>query len=197
MTTTTFKTFKTITLTSNGFTGEEWIRYFEDKKYQVSSYAKELLRSPDFKPTKGKKYKIVIIKGEEFNDEDRITKTIRAEAHKRGLIAPPVEVACLMRKYISDKKIEAMGLLYVVAMHEPINDSVGRPDLLGANRGGGGRWLNAYYDYPGIGWYRGSGFAFAVSQVSPLSSDLEPVPLSLDLAIAEVKKAGYQVSKIL
>ena len=39
-----------------------------------------------------------------------------------------------------------MGLWYIVAMHEPINDSGGDPFLLDAHRYGGGRWLHAYRD---------------------------------------------------
>ena len=57
-----------------------------------------------------------------------------------------------------------MGLWYIVAMHEPINDSDGDPLLLHANRHDFGRWLRAYYDRPDDRWYRGHGFAFAVSQ---------------------------------
>ena len=59
-----------------------------------------------------------------------------------------------------------MGLWYIVAMHEPINDSGGDPVLLYASRVHGGRWLHSHGDRPVFGWYRDYGFAFAVSQVS-------------------------------
>ncbi|MBI2024535.1 MAG: hypothetical protein HYT03_00370, partial [Candidatus Harrisonbacteria bacterium] len=95
---------------------------------------------------------------------DRITKKIRAEADKRKLSKPNAELACLIREKFTDKEIEAMGLWYIVAMHEPINDSVGDPDLLSADRGGAGRWLSVCR--PGRRWCRDGGFAFAVSQVS-------------------------------
>ncbi|MEK7500855.1 MAG: hypothetical protein AAB642_01890, partial [Patescibacteria group bacterium] len=55
---------------------------------------------------------------------------------------------------------EAMGLWYIVAMHEPINDSGGGPNLLDADRSGDGRWLSACDDRPGSRWYRDGGFAF-------------------------------------
>jgi len=58
-----------------------------------------------------------------------------------------------------------MDLWWVVAMHEPIKDSDGDPNLLGADRRDGGRWLDADYGRPGDRWCRESGFAFAVSQV--------------------------------
>lgn len=51
--------------------GEDWIKHFEAKNYQVSTYAKQLLRSPDFQPTKDIEYEVVIIKSEEFADVAR------------------------------------------------------------------------------------------------------------------------------
>jgi len=45
-------------------------------------------------------------------------------------------------------------------------NSDGDPNLLGTNRNGGGRWLNANFDEPGNRWNRDDGFAFAVSQLS-------------------------------
>lgn len=156
-------------VTSDGTTGEEWIKRLEGNGFRVGDYAKQVLRSPDFKPTSGVTTEVAVLKGMLFEDNDRITKKIRAEADKRKLSKPNAELACLIREKFTDKEIEAMGLWYIVAMHEPINDSDGDPSLLGANRDGDGRWLNAYYGGPGDGWNRGGGFAFAVSQVSSQS----------------------------
>ncbi|MDP3794037.1 MAG: hypothetical protein Q8R07_04800, partial [Candidatus Uhrbacteria bacterium] len=107
-----------------------------------------------------------VLKGMLFEDNDRITKKIRAEADKRKLSKPNAELACLIREKFTDKEIEAMGLWYIVAMHEPINDSGGDPHLLSADRVDDGRWLGACYGRPDDRWDRGDGFAFAVSQVS-------------------------------
>ena len=153
-------------VTSDGTTGEDWIKRLEGNGFRVGDYAKQVLRSPDFKPTNGVTTEVAVLKGMLFEDNDRITKKIRAEADKRKLSKPNAELACLIREKFTDKEIEAMGLWYIVAMHEPINDSDGDPLLLDADRDGGGRWLHAFYDGPDYGWYRGSGFAFAVSQVS-------------------------------
>ena len=153
-------------VTSDGTTGEDWITRLESKGFRVGDYAKQVLRSLDFKPTNGVTTEVAVLKGMLFEDNDRITKKIRAEADKRKLSKPNAELACLIREKFTDKEIEAMGLWYIVAMHEPINDSGGDPSLLIAHRGSDGRWLCAYYDGPGNGWRRGSGFAFAVSQVS-------------------------------
>jgi len=71
----------------------------------------------------------------------------------------------LIREKFTDEDLEAMGLVWLVTMHEPIKDSDGDPSLLHAGRGGGGRWLFACWGDPGHGWGCGGGFAFAVSQV--------------------------------
>ncbi|MFC1756748.1 hypothetical protein ACFLZC_01135 [Patescibacteria group bacterium] len=152
-------------VTSDGTTGEEWIKRLESKGFRVSDYAKSVLRSSDFRPTDGVKTEIVVLKGMLFSDKNRVTKKIRAEADKRKLTKPNTEVACLIREKFTDEEIEAMGLWGIVAMHEPIKDSDGDPNLLLALRYGGGRWLYAFCDYPGLRWFRGHGFAFVASQV--------------------------------
>lgn len=155
-------------VTSDGTTGEDWIKRLEGNGFRVGDYAKQVLRSPDFKPTNGVTTEVAVLKGMLFEDNDRITKKIRAEAGKRKLSKPNAELACLIREKFTDKEIEAMGLWYIVAMHEPINDS-GDPLLLFADRDCGGRWLDACYGGPDDGWGRGHGFAFAVSQVGSQS----------------------------
>lgn len=153
-------------VTSDGTTGEDWIKRLEVNGFRVGDYAKQVLRSPDFKPTSGVTTEVVVLKGTLFEDQNRITKKIRAEADKRKLSKPNAELACLIRLKFTDKEIEAMGLIWIVAMHEPINDSDGDPNLLNADRIDDGRWLHAYRVGPVDRWYRGGGFAFAVSQVS-------------------------------
>ncbi len=56
-----------------------------------------------------------------------------------------------------------MGLSWIAAMHEPIEDSYSRPRLLSVHRDHGGRGLRTICDGPGYGWVRDGGFAFAVS----------------------------------
>ncbi len=151
---------------SDGTTGEDWITRLLANGFRVGAYAKQVLRSPDFMPTNGMKSEVAVLKGMLFEDQSRITKKIRAEADKRRLSKPNAELACLIREKFTDKEIEAMGLWYIVAMHEPINDSDGDPSLLGTSRDDGGRWLHARSDGPDYKMLCDSGFAFAVSQVS-------------------------------
>jgi hypothetical protein len=152
-------------VTSDGTTGEEWIARLEGKGFRVGDYAKSVLRSADFKPTTGITTEVAVLKGMLFEDNERITKNIRKVAADRKLETPNAEIACLIRELFTDEEIKAMGLTWIVAMHEPIKDSVGDPVLLGAYRDGDGSWLDAFYGEPGDRWSREYGFAFAVSQV--------------------------------
>src|SRR3989344_5323032 len=120
-------------VTTDGRTGEQFIATLEKASYNVGGYAKQLLRSDKFVPTNGKTYKLVVIKGDEFED-DRITSKIRDEAKKRGYLTPPVEVAPLLRELTPDGDLEQMGLYWLIIMHEPITDSDGHPDVLGIHR---------------------------------------------------------------
>lgn len=151
-------------------TGSGWIKRLEKKGFRLSKWAKDVLNSPDFKPTNGIISDIAVLKGMLWNDSDRITKNIRAEAEKRNFTKPNAEVACLIREMFSDEELEAIGLWWIVAMHEPIKDSDGGPDLLGAGRCGGGQWLGAAYGRPVGRWNHDGGFAFVVSQVSTQDS---------------------------
>lgn len=150
---------------SDGTTGEQWIARLESKGYHVSDYAKSLLRSEDFKPTSGVTTEIAVLKGMIFKDADRVTKKIRKNAEDRKFFTPNAEVACLIREMFTDEEIKAMGLSWIVTMHEPIQDSGGDLCLLNASRLSDGSCLSACYGGLGCQWSGGSGFAFAISQV--------------------------------
>jgi len=152
-------------VTSDGTTGEQWIARLESKGYHVSDYAKSLLRSKDFQPTSGVTTEIAVLKGMIFKDADRVTKKIRKNAEDRKFSTPNAEVACLIREMFTDEEIKAMGLSWIVIMHEPIKDSGGGLRLLRTGRRSDGGWLSARYGRSANQWDSGNGFAFAVSQV--------------------------------
>jgi len=151
-------------LMSDGTTGEEWIRRLEGNGFHVENYVKQILRSPDFQPTSGVMTEIAVLKSRLFTDNDRITKKIRAEADKRKFSKPNAEVACLIRAKFTDKEIKAMGLWWIVAMHEPIKDPDGFSYLLRADRFDIGCWFGTCDGNPDIRWNPGCGFAFVVSR---------------------------------
>lgn len=148
-------------VTSDGTTGKEWIKFLEGSGFRVGDYAKQVLRSKDFKPTSGVTTEVAVLKGALFTDEYRTTSNICADSDKRKLKKPNAELACLIRVKFTDDEIKAMGLTWIVAMHEPIKDADGDPSLLGVGRGDGGRWLDGCYGWPGDKWDREYGFAFA------------------------------------
>ncbi len=157
---------------TEGLTGSQWVTRLERKGFKLSKWAKDVLNSKDFVPTTGVVNNIAVLKGELFSDDDRITSKIVAEGDRRlwkhGKDISP-EIACQIREMFTDEEIEAMGLIWITTMHEPINDSDGDPDLLGTDRYDDGQGLLAYCDRLGNGWYREDGFAFVVPQVSPQS----------------------------
>lgn len=153
-------------VTSDGTTGPQWIERLSSQGVQISDWAKRVLNSPDFVPTSGVTTEVAILKGMLFENADRVTEKIRAEASRRKLTEPNPEVACLIREASMDKEWEAMGLWWIVVMHEPIKDSDGLPSLLYVSRDS--QWLELDADCvnPDDEWDRGYGFVFVDSQVS-------------------------------
>jgi hypothetical protein len=150
---------------TDGTTGLQWVDRFQGKKMQIGVCTKSIFLSDDFKPTSGVVNEIVVLKGILFEDSERITKNIRAQAKIRELIKPNAEVACLIREMFTDAEIEEMGLRWIVAMHEPIKDFDSDPGLLGTGRFDDNPWLNADSDRPDSKWNRDRGFAFVVAQM--------------------------------
>ena len=153
-------------VTSDGTTGAKWITRLIAKGFKIGDCANSLLRSVNFKPTSGVTTEIAVLKGIIFTDRERITKKIRQEATKHKLTKPNVEVACLIREMFSSEDIKAMGLSWIVTMHEPIKNSVGDLMLLSAYRDDDGSWLYTSCGGSGDGWRGNDGFAFEISQVS-------------------------------
>jgi hypothetical protein len=152
-------------VTSDGTTGKQWIKRLEGNGFRVEDYAKQVLRSPSFKPTKGITTEVAVLKGMIFTDNHRITtKKIRIEADKRKLSKPNIELACLICEKFTNEEIEQMGLQCIVVMHEAIKDSNGRQHLLGVGYPIGWDWLSTYDGRPGSRWSRDDGFAFVVSE---------------------------------
>lgn len=151
---------------TDGTSGVNWIARLANKYFYVGYCAKQVLRSPDFKPTSGVTTEVAVLKGMFFRESSRTTGNIRDEASKRYFTKPNAELACLLRENFTDDDIEAMGLLRIVVMHEPINDSCGRPSLLGASRDSAGRQFRTTQSSPDRKWGSDNGFAFVVSQVS-------------------------------
>ena len=152
---------------SDGIFGEGWINRLVGDGFRFRCYARRALCSPDFKPTIGVT-EVAVLRGTLFEYDNRVMNKICAEADKRNLLKPNIELSCLIRKRFTNKEIEAMGLHWIVAMHEPIYDSSTRLSfLLDAGGRDDDRWIGAYDVGFARKWGRRYGFAFAVSPPPP------------------------------
>lgn len=151
--------------TSDGTIGPEWIDRLEGKNVRMTNIAKGTLYSNDFKPTNGVTTEVAIIKGSFFENQERITENIHKTAIVRNFQVPNTEIACLICEMFTYEEIKAMGLNWIVTMHEPIiKDSSGVPNLLGVSCDDNGYEFCAYYGKTENKWESQHGFLFSVSQ---------------------------------
>ncbi|MBI2065820.1 MAG: hypothetical protein HYT68_02015 [Candidatus Zambryskibacteria bacterium] len=151
-------------VTSDGVSGKDGIKDLEKARYNVGNWAKDVMKQKAYVVVNGKTYKPVVLKGEDFTDDERVTSNIRKVAEEMGFITPPAELARLLRKSVSDEEIAAMGLYWLIVMHESITASDGRPVVLGLSRDDGGRWLYAYRGNSDNRWFRENGVVFLAPQ---------------------------------
>jgi hypothetical protein len=150
-------------VTSDGTNGEEWTTRLVGNK---ADYVNPMLRSSSFVPTSGVTYEIAILKGILFENENLCGREIRKEAGRRGLTTPNAEIACLIQEFLMLHVGRAMGLRWVVTMHESIKDASGIPNLLSSYLDDDDTWMlysscdSSSYDDPGVGWGPECGFAF-------------------------------------
>lgn len=150
----------TLTVTSDGTSGERWIQILEGAGYQLSIEAKRILLSETFAPTDGVVYYVTIFPGGLFKNGRRSVFRVRTEAEKFRFLRPPLEVACLLRMYLTDKDIEQLGLWFLVVMHDPIRITGGTPFLLCPHRDEGGNWFSVRFGYPSQRFGGDNGFVF-------------------------------------
>lgn len=153
-------------VTSDGTTGEGWIKRLRDKGFRVTDRAESVLRSPEFKSTSGVTTEVAVMKGHLLGGEHLTTDKIRVTAAERGFVPLCDEVACLIRDAYSDDEIHAMDLFYIVPIYEPIKNFIGISGyVLGASCVGDDSTLNAFFHDPKFLWHGGTGFAFGAPSV--------------------------------
>lgn len=143
--------------------GAERVKDLRAKGYRVGTGTEDSIISPQFTVTPLGTTNIVIVKGRLFEDQDRITASIRKYAENRGLQNPNPDIACVIREMVSDKEIEVMGLDWIVCMHEPIvkkREDSEELNLLVVSRTGEGNVLLQYSGEPEVSWSAYDGFAF-------------------------------------
>lgn len=190
-----------LTVKTTGLTGKQWFARMEKGKYNVSSYAKDILLSKEFDAArlkKGIEQEIAFVSAKDLGKEYATTQEIKDYAKSKGYGMPTPELALLIRESIPDEDIKALGGWYIAVLHEPIKDAGGDPGVLGAGRDGDGRRLYAFWGNPGDQWGAGGSFAFPVSASGPQKFDTQASalePLNLENAIKIVREAGYKIFK--
>lgn len=179
---------KTIIIKGTGLTGKQWITRLENGGYHISSWAEEIILSPEFdkqRLKKGEEQTITFIKHSDVGNSPT-TKEIQEYAKTKGCQMPSPELALLIREQVSDEEMKAMSIWYIVSLHDPIKDSVGSPFVLSADRRGDGRWVSAFWDSPDRRWSTDGASAFPVSASSTQKLDTEHSDtLSLEAAIQQ------------
>jgi len=149
-----------ITVTGLGLTGEEWLARLDAAGFKPTKWARDILTRPDYNEKHrlepGKQYTVALMFGKkEFStDAERTTANLRARGERdygksddlRG------ELDLLIREAISDEQLERWEIYYIAVLHEPIVDSDGSPSILALDRDGGGRQVDAFWDFPGSYW---------------------------------------------
>lgn len=121
-----------LNLTSPGLSGKDWYARLEQRILRSTAtptlwldsqrqYIRQILMSPQFVPTpEGHVHKVEILHGSALFSERNMpsARKVAAEARRRGLVAPPIEVACMLRCMMSDASVDLMGLQRIIVMHE-------------------------------------------------------------------------------
>lgn len=189
---------KTIKLTATGLSGPDWIKRLEKGGYGISIWAKDLLNSPKYEKhrlIKGQEIEVVLVKRSEI-DKHPTTKEVQEYAKGKGYEMPSAELSLLLRESLSDEDLKEMGVWYVVVLHDPIEDSDGDPRVLGADRYGGGRGLNAFWDGPGRQWGGSGLFAFSVPASSTENPDTTSLPSESLSALTLISETEEQLAKL-
>lgn len=140
------------TLISKGVKGKGWIEIFEKRGYFLHEQIKSILTSRYFSESTDRVYKIVVIKGESYNDVNRKLFEIEKNARSRSFKKLPAEVSCLIREKFTNDDILKMGLTSIGPLHEPIWGKLLRCDTKR-------NFSFAFFNKDTI-WCPGAGFAF-------------------------------------
>ena len=150
----------TFEVTTNGLTGEQHIEALESEGDRVIGEARASLCGRDFVATQGETYKLTLVRGHEFEDEERNNRNIRAKAAARGYRKPPFELAPYVQAMFAPEDLQWSGLSYLVTMHQPVTDSDGDLILLGFDPRGDFPSLVAYGGDRDDEWDRDAGLLF-------------------------------------
>lgn len=161
-----------LTFTGLDLAGAAEIERLEGMHYRVGNYAKSCFLSAredsydkHHRLVAGRLYKVALMLGKEIEqDSDRTTANLRDRGMKHyGYGKPLAGLIPRVREVLSDNQMEELDVWYAAAPHDPIAGSGGSPGVLGADRGGDGRWVGASWGVPSDRWDGSGAFVFPVS----------------------------------
>lgn len=154
-----------IEVTGLNLTGSEEIVRLEAAGFCIGDYAKSMLTStkPDsydatHRLEDGKVYKLAIVPGREVK-KNRTTANLQAYGAQFGYQKPLAGLIPRICESVTDKQMEQMGIRYIAALHDRIEDSIGHQLVLRWNCSG---QISSDWDYHDDRWYRNGAFAFIV-----------------------------------
>lgn len=106
-------------ITTDGTSGETWIKRLEDGGFNVDDEVKTILMSPNFKATSGVTIQVAILLREKlFRNKSIDFNDVKTKAFEYNLSEPNAEVACILLEQLSKKRlIKKMGLNSIDVMH--------------------------------------------------------------------------------
>lgn len=131
------------------------------KGFLLNSVAETIISGYKFLEISGITYKLIFVKGDEFDNDVRTTRNIVGYGMQRGFINPPIEAALLLREKFSTKEmLVPLGFSSLAVMHNPVEVSPGNFNLLHIASHGNKELLYAHrYNLDGW-WYKDHGFVF-------------------------------------
>lgn len=116
-------------VTSKGFTHDDYVKRFKKQNVLMSPDADRGLYMPEFQATEDVEYEIALISFEKevpcrfYNTRiDFVEETVKTIAIEKNLklVFPSLELAYLIRNYLSDEEIKAMGFDRITVMHKAV-----------------------------------------------------------------------------
>lgn len=155
-------------VTTDGTTGDEWIKRFQRKKYYIEDSVKEILGSDLFLPTKGNTIQVAIITREAMNIVEPGVQTywkdIEKIVNEKEFVVSSLEVGCLMRDLLTPQDLFSMGVTWLDILHTSGNPEGKKVLCLGHNGDEeAGMLMHACHSH---GFRNGHAFAYRVSKPS-------------------------------
>ena len=160
-----------LTFTGLDLAGAEEVVRLESGGYRIGKIARSCLLSTkddsydnSHRLVANQVYKVALMLGKEIErNQDRTTANLRRRGMEHyGYGKPFAGLVPRVREVLSGKQMEEIGIWYAATLHDPITGSGGHPDVLGANRHGGGLWVHAHWGGPGNRWFDDGAFVFPV-----------------------------------